>query len=109
MNVKLFQSLLTLLVVVKLCSALPAFAQDEKGEPSQSYKCYLSYLGGGDGIHYIHTSKGIEHAKGYFSGRKVNPFGGKNVAQVYKVSECVIADKSFTIGRAQVLDKKDIR
>jgi hypothetical protein len=88
---------------------VPVVYAADKGQPVKPYKCYLVYVGGGDGIHYIHTDKGKEFAYQYFAGKTLAVSTTAKNATVYKVSECVAQEKKFKLGRAQQIESKQIR
>lgn len=75
------------------------------------FKCYMTYFGGGDGIHAYSTKvNDVNQAYRFFDGKKLKPsFHGntriKGERKVYKVKECVESSKSFTLGRAQHLER----
>ena len=73
-------------------------------------KCHVEFLGGGETIHFVNTTK---PSSGQLSqmlvGAKISTSMIQTIQEIYKVKECIKFGKDFKTARARLLDEETVR
>ena len=107
-GLSLIEVLVTVVIFLMMALTLVVFTSSAaKSEDAHGYKCYVEYFGGGDGIQLTQfENSSVSSVKARLKNREVHVGGSIKTKTIYKVGECVKRTESFTMGRAQLLDKE---
>lgn len=76
------------------------------GQDKTMIKCHVSVLGNADTIHYINTiDKTPSQISDELYGRDILTRLSPRELRVYKVHECLEADKAFSEGKARLIEQ----
>ncbi len=73
-------------------------------------KCHVEFLGGGETIHFVNTTKpSSSQLTQMLVGAKISTSMINTTQEVYKVKECVKLEKDFKTAKAKLLDEETVR